>query len=144
MGAPFFAEGATITAKEHYEHALAIAQEQGMRQIKGRALRGLGDVMWALRQYGEAERFYQGALSIAIELDTPAERCASLNRLGQLYRDRQRYSEALDAWMQAFARDRRIGHVEREHLKEKIDLLVQEQHLESQFMELCQKLEIEQ
>ncbi|HEY3992143.1 MAG TPA: tetratricopeptide repeat protein [Ktedonobacteraceae bacterium] len=140
LGAAFFAEGETITAKEHYEHALAIAQEQGMLQIKGRALRGLGDVMRALRQYSEAEHFYQEALTIAVELNTPAERCASLNRLGQMYRERQRYPEALEAWMQAYVYDRRIGHSERELLKEKIDLLVQEQHLESSHADLCQKL----
>lgn len=143
LGAAFFAEGASLTAKEHYEHALAIAQEQGMRQIKGRALRGLGDVMRALRQYGEAERFYQEALGIALELATPSERCASQHRLGQLYYERQRYAAALENWTQAYVHDRRLGHPDRERLKEKIDLLVQEQHLENAYAEQCQKLGIE-
>ena len=142
LGAAFFAEGEIITAKEHYEHALAIAQEQGMQQIRGRALRGLGDAMRALRQYSEAERFYQEALAIAVDLNTPAERCAALHRLGHMYRDRQRYPEALDVWTQAYAYDRRVGHSEREHLKEKIDLLVQEYQLEGDYASLCQKLGI--
>lgn len=142
LGAIFFAEGATITAKECYEHALAVAQEQGTQPIKGRALRGLGDVMRALRQFGEAERFYQEALSIAIELDTPAERCAVLHRLGQMYRERQRYPAALDAWIRAFAYDRRLGQRERASLKEQIDLLVQEQHLENNYIQLCSELGI--
>ncbi|HEX7737328.1 MAG TPA: tetratricopeptide repeat protein [Ktedonobacteraceae bacterium] len=139
LGAAFFAEGDAITAKEHYEHALTIAQEQGMLQLKERALRGLGDVMHALHQDGEAERLYQNALTIAVELTTPAERCALLHRLGQLYRDQQRYSEALASWVQALTHDRRLGHRDRENLKEKIDLLVQEQHLENNYAELSLK-----
>ena len=65
-----------------------------------------------------------------------------LHRLGQLYYDRQRYPEALDSWLQAFVHDRRLGHDERELLKEKIDHLVQDQHLESTYKELCQTLGI--
>lgn len=139
LAAISFAESEPLTAKEHYEHALAIAQEQGTLQIKGRALRGLGDVMRALHQDGEAERTYQEALNIAVELDTPAERCASLHRLGHLYSDQQRHTQALEAWMQALAHDRRIGHVERADLRAKIDRLVAEQHLEDTYQELCQQ-----
>lgn len=142
QGAISFEEGEPLTAREYYEHALAIAQEQGMQQIKGRALRGLGDVMRAFRQYSEAERFYQEALSIAVELDTPAERCAALHRLGQLYYEQQQYTRTLEAWMQAFVYDRRIGHPERKTLSERIDRLVQEQHLESVYAELSQKQEV--
>lgn len=139
QGAISFAEGEPLIAKEYYEHALAIAQEQGTLQLKGRALRGLGDAMHALRQYSEAERFYQEALDIAIELDTPAERCAALHRLGQLHYEQKRFQEALEAWVQAFAYDRRIGHAERAALKAKIDGLVRDVHLESVYADLCQK-----
>lgn len=142
QGAISFEEGEPLTAREHYEHALAIAQEQGMQQIKGRALRGLGDVMRALRQYSEAERFYREALTIAIDLDTPAERCAALHRLGQLYYEQQQYTRTLEAWAQAFAYDRRIGHPERQDLQEKIERLVQEQSLESVYAELSQEQNI--
>jgi tetratricopeptide (TPR) repeat protein len=133
-----FAEGEPLTAREYYEHALAIAQEQGTPQIKGRALRGLGDVMYALHQESEAVLRYQEALAIAIELDTPPERCATLHRLGQLHYDQQRYPQALNAWVQALAHDRRAGHPGREDLKARIDRLVQEQHLESIYAQLCQ------
>jgi tetratricopeptide (TPR) repeat protein len=143
LGAISFEEGEPLTAKEHYEHALAIASEQGTLQIKGRALRGLGDVWRTLHRYTEAEQSYQEALTIATELDTPAERCAALRRLGQLYTERQRYPEALEVWVQAFAYDRRIGHIERAGLEEKIERLVQEHHLESAYAELCQKQGIE-
>lgn len=144
LGATFFAEGETLTAREHYEHALAIAEEQGIRQIAGRAQRGLGDVMRALHQYGEAERLYRQSLTIALELDTPAEHCAVLHRLGQLSYERQRYPAALEMWLRALAYDRRIGHNEREPLKKQIDLFVQEQHLENLYTELCQKLGLEE
>ncbi|HEY1351487.1 MAG TPA: tetratricopeptide repeat protein [Ktedonobacteraceae bacterium] len=134
-----FAEGEPLAAREHYEHALAIAQEQGTPQIKGRALRGLGDVMRILHQESEAEQRFQEALAIAIDLDTPPERCAVLHRLGQLHYDQQRYPQALQAWAQALAYDQRVGHPEREALKARIAHLVQEQHLESAYAQLCQE-----
>jgi tetratricopeptide (TPR) repeat protein len=139
LGAISFEEGEPLTAKEHFEHALAIAQEQGTRQLKGRALRGLGDAMRALRQYSEAECYYHEALTIAVELDTPGERCATLDHLGQLRYEQQNYPAALEAWMQALSHDRRIGHPERERLREKLERLVQEQHLENIYAELCQQ-----
>lgn len=139
LGAISFEEGAPLSAKEQYEHALAIAREQGTLQLQGRALRGLGDAMRALHQYNEAERFYQDALTIAVELDTPAERCATLHRLGQLHFEQQHYTAALEAWVQALAQDRRLGHPARTNLQEKIEHLVREQYLESAYTELCQK-----
>ena len=139
LGAIAFEEGAPLTAKEHYEHALAIAQEQKTLQIKGRSLRGLGDVMRALHQHSEADRYYQEALKIAVELDTPAERCAALRRQGQLYYEQGRYAATLDVWMQAVEYDRRIGHSDREDLKEKIMQMVQEQHLEDAYIKLRQE-----
>ena len=139
QGAISFEEGEPLTAREHYEHALAIAQEQGMQQIQGRALRGLGDVMRALHQDDEAERFYREAIAIAIELDTPAEHCAALHRLGQLYCEQQHYVKTLEVWTRALAYDRRIGHPERLALRAKIDRLVEEQHLENVYAELRRK-----
>ena len=38
LGAITFDEEELLTARDHYEHALAIAREQGTRQIEGRAL----------------------------------------------------------------------------------------------------------
>jgi tetratricopeptide (TPR) repeat protein len=143
QGAVSFEEGEPLTAKEHYEHALAIAQEQETLQIKERALRGLGDVMRALHQYDRSRQYYQEALALATEMDTSAERCATLHHLGQLYYEQQNYQETLDTWLQALTSDRRIGHPAREHLKVKIDQLVQEQHLESLYTELCQKQGLE-
>lgn len=144
QGAIFLAEGAPLPAKEHFEHALAIAQEQGTQQIRGRALRGLGDVMRAFRQQSEAERYYREALRIANELDTPAERCAVLRRLGQLSYERQQYPETLDAWLQAYIYDRRHGHPDRQTLKESLTSLVQEQHLEQVYADLCEKQGIDE
>ena len=136
LGAISLEEGAPLSAKEHFEHALVIAQEQGTLQLKGRALRGLGDVMRALHQPNEAGRAYQQALDIATELDTPAERCAALHRLGQLHYEQQQYLPALQAWQQSLTYDRRLGHPEREHLREKIEQLVREQGLESEYAAL--------
>jgi tetratricopeptide (TPR) repeat protein len=113
-----------------------IAREQGARQIDGRALRGLGDVARVLRQFGEAERCYQEATTIATDLDTPAELCAVLRRRGMLSTLRGKYSEALDCWVQALALDQRLGHPVRVDLQQKIDELAAEQHLEETYHEL--------
>lgn len=139
LGSISFDEGAPLLAKEQYEHALIIAQEQGTLPIKGRALRGLGDVMCALRQPEEADHYYREALTIALDLETPAELCAVLRRLGQFAYNQQRYVDALKHWAQALAHDRRIGHNDRVALEGKVNLLVQEQHLEQEYAELDQQ-----
>lgn len=132
-------EGEHLTAKEFYEQALAIAQEQGARQLEGRALRGLGDVYRALRLYAEAERSYHDAQAIAEKLDTPAERCAVLRRLGYLRHAQERNEQALDFWVQALAIDQRLGHAERAYLQQQVETLVSEQHLEAVYAELAQQ-----
>src|SRR5258708_13289264 len=92
-----------------------------------------------MRQYSEAERFYNQAAAIATNLDTPAERCAILHHQGELHSIQGQYHEALAAWVQALAQDRRLGHPEREGLQEKINSLVTEQHLQQVSAELCNK-----
>src|SRR5438270_11890002 len=62
-----------------------------------------GDVARVLHRFADAERSYREALSIALELDTPAERCAVLRRQGLLNHAQKRYREALDCWVQALA-----------------------------------------
>jgi tetratricopeptide (TPR) repeat protein len=136
LGANTLAEGQIQEAKEHFEHAQAIAHEQEALQLEGRALRGLGDVARALHQFAEAERCYDEAASIAAHLDTPAERCAILRRQGELYQVQGKYREALTAWVQAFVRDHRVGHPVRESLKERIDTLVTAYDLQDAFAEL--------
>ncbi len=139
LGAITFEEGEHLLAKDYYEQAQVIGQEQGARQIEGRALRGLGDIARILRRFPEAEHFYQNAITIAIELDTPAERCAVLRRLGILSNQQQDYSKALDYWVQALALDQRLGHPARTYLQESVDALIAKQHLEAVYLELAKK-----
>jgi tetratricopeptide (TPR) repeat protein len=136
LGANTLAEGQIQEAKEHFEHAQAIAHEQEALQLEGRALRGLGDVARVLHRFAEAERFYDEAASIAAHLDTPAERCAILHRQGVLYQIQGKYREALAAWFQAFVQDRRVGHSDREALKERMDALVVVHNLQEDLAEL--------
>jgi len=56
-----------------------------------------------------------------------------------LFFEQKKYADALHAWMQAVAHDRRIGHADRAGLQEKIALLVQEQHLEAIYAQLSQE-----
>jgi tetratricopeptide (TPR) repeat protein len=139
LGANALAESQFQEANERFEHAQAIAHEQEALQLEGRALRGMGDVARALHQFAEAERFYNQAATIAVNLDTPAERCAILHRQGELYQNQGKYREALDAWVQSFVQDRRVGHPDRESLKERIDALVAVHDLQEAFAELCKQ-----
>jgi hypothetical protein len=92
-----------------------------------------------LRRFAEAERLYNQAATIAANLDTPAERCAILHRQGELYQMQGNYQEALVAWVQAFALDSRLGHPERELLRDKIEALVTEHSLQVGYADLCKQ-----
>jgi len=134
-----FNEGEHLAAKEYYEQALVIGQEQEARQIEGRALRGMGDVYRVLQHFAEAERSYQDAFNIAVELDTPAERCAVLRRQGLLSSTQHQYLKSLEYWVQALALDQRLGHPSRKDLQDNVDALVAAQHLEEAYAELLKK-----
>jgi len=92
-----------------------------------------------LHRFADAERSYREALSIALELDTPAERCAVLRRQGLLSHAQKRYREALDCWVQGLAVDQRLGHPARKDLEEKVDALIAEQHLEEAYAEFSKQ-----
>jgi len=142
LGAVSQGENEYPEAKEHFEHAYAIAHEQESLQLEGRALRGLGDVARAMRQLSEADHFYNQAAMIATNLDTPAERCAVLHHQGELRYLQGQQREALVAWVQALAQDRRLGHPDRQALQDRISALVTEQHLEEAYAELRKQLEV--
>jgi tetratricopeptide (TPR) repeat protein len=137
LGAIAFEERAHHVAKEHYEHAYTLAHGQGALQIEGRALRGLGDVARDMHDFAEARRCYQEALKIAEDLDTPAERCAVLHRLGELYTMQDEHVEALDAWVHALALDSRSEHPERTSVQKKVETLVKEHHLEEDYQKFA-------
>ncbi|MDQ2906760.1 MAG: tetratricopeptide repeat protein [Chloroflexota bacterium] len=139
QGALSFDEGEPLAAKEYYEQALSLAHEQGVRQLEGRASRGLGDVARVMRSFADAEHYYQIAAEIATDLDTPAELRAVLHRQGDLCHARGQSAEALDRWLQALALDRRLGHPARQYLQNKVDTLVTAQHLEETHAELSKK-----
>ena len=125
-----------MDAKERFERALVLAHEQKAVQLEGRALRGLGDVAYFQKHYTDAERFYDEAATIANNLNTPAERGAVLHRQGELYQKQGKYREALSTLVQAYVEDQRIGHPDREALKEKIDILVASYDLQEFYIEL--------
>ncbi len=139
LGANFLADGQFPDAKERFEYARVLAQEQKALQLEGRALRGLADVARVQQQYAEAERFYSEAALIAANLGTPAERGAVLHRQGELYQSQSKYQEALSTWVQAYIEDRRLGHPDRESLKVKIDSLVTKHDLQEFYADLCKQ-----
>jgi len=87
-----------------------------------------------LRRFTDAEQFYREAMTIAADLDTPAERCAVLRRRGLLCQMQQYYCDALDFWVQALVLDQRLGHPVRQELQSRVSALVTEQHLEISIM----------
>jgi tetratricopeptide (TPR) repeat protein len=139
LGAISFEEGECLAAREYYERALVMAQEQGARPIESRALRGLGDVFRVQHHFAEAERSYATAATIADELDMPTEYRADLRRQGLLSQAQQQYAKALDLYLQALALDQRWEHPARKRLQATIDELVAEQHLEEMYAELAKK-----
>lgn len=139
LGAIAFEENDYLVARERYELAQSMALEQGARQISGRALRGLGDVARILHQFDEAERLYQEAAERAVQLDTPAEHCAVLRRLGLLYCAQEHYSRALECWVQALALDQRLGHPTRNELQKRVHQLMQEHSLQDCYEKLCER-----
>ncbi|GAC1566438.1 MAG: hypothetical protein NVS3B14_08710 [Ktedonobacteraceae bacterium] len=102
-------------------------------------MRGLGDVARVTRQFGEAERCYNEAASIARRLDTPADRCAVLHRQGELHEMQGRYKEALTAWVEALFQDHRAGHPERAEHEARVASFVAEHNLEETYPELSQQ-----
>jgi tetratricopeptide (TPR) repeat protein len=139
LGAISFDENDQLSAHEYYEQAFVIGQEQGTKPIEGRALRGLGDVYRVQHRYAEAARYYQRAITIAIELDTLAEHCAVLRRQGLLAHDQKHYLQALESWVHALVLDHRLGHPARKYLQDTVDALVREQKLEDAYEEFCKK-----
>jgi tetratricopeptide (TPR) repeat protein len=137
QGAISFEEKECLTAKDLFEQAQSIAHDHGARQIEGRALRGLADVARVLQRFSEAERWYQEAMTIAVELDTPAERCAVLRRLGLLHQARGNLQDALSYWVQALALDQRLGHRARADLQQKVDALVSEHDMQQVYAACC-------
>ncbi|HLX41065.1 MAG TPA: tetratricopeptide repeat protein, partial [Ktedonobacteraceae bacterium] len=125
-----------LSAKDLYEQALEMAQEQDAQQIVGRALRGLGDFYRIMQQFSAAADAYQQAYAIAHELETPAELCAVLRRQGLLKIAQRRYLEALEYWVKALEHDKRLGHPARTHHENELENLVNEHHLEEAYAEL--------
>ncbi|HLJ36271.1 MAG TPA: tetratricopeptide repeat protein, partial [Ktedonobacteraceae bacterium] len=115
---------------------LDMAKDQEAQQIVGRAYRGLGDYHCFMRSYAEAANYYQQAHQIAETLETPAELCAVLRRMGRLKEAQQRYPEALEYWVKALEHDKRLGHPVRTHLESELEKLVTEQQLEELYKEL--------
>ena len=66
-----------------------------------------------------------------------------LHRQAELYQNQGKYREALSTWVQAYVEDQRIGHPDRETLKEKIDILVASHDLQEYYIELQEQYGIQ-
>ena len=139
LAAILLEEGDYLRAQEQFEYAQTIAREYEAHQLEGRALRGLGDVAGRMHKFDEAEQYYQKALAIAIVLEIRAERCAVLHHLGDLYAMQNHNPEALEAWVQSLAYDRRLDHPKRQQLQKQVNEFVEEHHLEEAYQKFCEQ-----
>ncbi|GCE16951.1 tetratricopeptide repeat protein [Dictyobacter kobayashii] len=133
IGSLYFAEGVYLEARERYEQAQFLAQENAVIYIQGLALAGQGDVAVVLSQFADAERYYREAERLLRDIPLDRERFNVLYRLGIVYQTRQRYQDALDVWVQALTlrlEDTSDLHAE---VQDKIQALVAEQHLEAEY-----------
>jgi tetratricopeptide (TPR) repeat protein len=134
-GALFFAEGTYLDAKEKYEQAQFIAQECGAQHIYAVALFGQGNVARVLRQFIEAEQYYREADEIFLHLDPmlKSEHSKIWYNLGLLYEAQQKYSEALNVWLQALNSSNDMNDPYEGLLREKVAYLVAQYHLEAEY-----------
>jgi tetratricopeptide (TPR) repeat protein len=128
-----FATGEFLEAREHYESANETAREFGVLFLRGLALCGLGDVAHVLRQQQEAERYYQDAHALFARMGLLSGQANALERQGTLQMGQERYHEALDSWVRALSLDTHLPEAQQHQLRQKIDTLVAERHLEDEY-----------
>jgi len=87
-------------ARADYEQALSLAQETQEPLLEWQAMSDLG-FLWASRDLGKAEYWFQRALSFAQVLDEPGLQAKSLNRLGNMLAYTGRVAEGIQAHQQA-------------------------------------------
>jgi predicted ATPase/class 3 adenylate cyclase len=102
------------------EETLQIARDIGHRETEWQTLLDLS-LLWAARDYREAGRYADLALTVARELDDPPRIARSLNRLGNWQLNRESPQEALVRHREALAILERIG--DQEGIAETLDLL---------------------
>jgi len=94
-------------ARTHAQQAVDIASSHGLRLIQGQALRTLGKIARAQKQFAQASDYVQRSLTIFSELENPFELARSQYLLGMLLFDQGKIpiaSVALDGAMATFAR----------------------------------------
>ena len=129
-----------LDAKISYEHAQTIGRSREAKYIEVRSLSGLGSVCQQMHQFSEAERYYRDAFALARELQLPLEQVQTLYLLGEVALACEHYSDALDWWMQALALDADNATVP--NVRQRVEALVAEQHLEERYNALCEQYHV--
>jgi hypothetical protein len=86
-----------------------------------------------LRQQQEAERYYQDAHALFARMGLLSGQANALERQGTLQMGQERYHEALDSWVRALSLDTHLPEAQQHQLRQKIDTLVAERHLEDEY-----------
>jgi DNA-binding SARP family transcriptional activator len=101
-------QGRYQQAAEHYDLALALAQQAGWQDGQAAALGNLGNVHWQSGRLGEAADHYAQAQALDRQSGRLAGQAASLGNLGGVYWELGRLEGAADHYAQALALFRKL------------------------------------
>ncbi|KAG8960283.1 hypothetical protein FRC05_007025 [Tulasnella sp. 425] len=101
LGSLYLQQDVRVEAEKRFSEALQICASIGDDQCAD-VLQKLGNHYLEQRQYAKAEELSTRALSVWISLSRDYERALTHRQLGDLNRDRSRYTEAEDHYKQAF------------------------------------------
>jgi non-specific serine/threonine protein kinase len=102
-------QGDYDAARAFYEHALAIAREQGTRASVASALNNLGLVAYAKEDYPAARAFNEEALAVRRELGDRSGVASSLNNLGAVAYIEKDHARARALYEESLAIRRELG-----------------------------------
>ena len=107
-------------ARTDFITALRLARTAGNRRVEWQTLLDLGQ-LWVSRDYEQAGEYFRRALALARQMEDPATRGYSLNRLGNWYANTEQPRQAINHHHEALAIFEKLR--DRHGLAETLDLL---------------------
>ncbi|OKH29878.1 hypothetical protein NIES2119_31835 [[Phormidium ambiguum] IAM M-71] len=89
-------------AYECYELALSIARKIHNKQQEGMALRGLGKVCWAQKDYKNSIYYFSSHLKLAKEINNTQQIGIALQNIGNVYRCLNQHEKALEYYRNSY------------------------------------------
>lgn len=102
-------QGDNTSAQNQYEECLAIGRLTRNRGLEARGLRGLGDAVLGLGEYGRADALCRESLEIFRSLGDAAETAQTLSRLGNAAFNQADRAKSLPFYEESLALYRQLG-----------------------------------